>query len=162
MKKIFSFLVIAVAMLFASGCSVSGNNTVSNNSVTTSIPSVNQVENSPAPSGSTQSGNIQGSVSSTPVITTSTVPVQSKPVEKAKASVNIQNFAFDPATVTIKKGTIVTWTNQDSAPHQIKSATFNSQLLSQGQSFSFTFSNAGSFDYSCSIHPSMTGKVVVQ
>lgn len=77
-------------------------------------------------------------------------------------SINIQNFTFSPETLAIKKGTIVTWTNNDSAPHQIKSDIFNSTELANGQSFSFTFTTPGSFDYSCSIHPSMTGKIVVE
>ncbi|MDD5396458.1 MAG: cupredoxin domain-containing protein [Candidatus Moranbacteria bacterium] len=77
-------------------------------------------------------------------------------------AVNIQNFAFSPATLTVKKGATVTWTNNDSAPHQIKSATFNSSVLSKGQSFSFTFNSVGTFDYSCAIHPMMTGKIIVE
>ncbi len=76
--------------------------------------------------------------------------------------VNIQNFTFNPGTLTVKKGTTVTWTNNDPAQHQIKSATFNSGQLSKGQSFSFTFSDAGTFDYSCAIHPSMLGKIIVE
>lgn len=77
-------------------------------------------------------------------------------------AINIQNFAFNPATLTIKKGITVTWTNNDSAQHQIKSATFNSSQLGKGQSFSFTFNDAGTFDYSCAIHPSMLGKIIVE
>ena len=77
-------------------------------------------------------------------------------------TVDIQNFAFNPATLTVKKGSTVTWTNSDSATHTIKSATFNSSDLATGQSFSFTFADAGTFDYSCGIHPSMTGKIIVE
>ena len=77
-------------------------------------------------------------------------------------TINIQNFAFSPATLTVKKGTTVTWTNNDSAQHQIKSTTFNSSQLSKGQTFSFTFNDAGTFDYSCAIHPSMLGKIIVE
>lgn len=76
-------------------------------------------------------------------------------------AISIQNFAFSPAILTVKKGTTVTWTNNDSAPHALKSNTFNSNMLSKGQQFSFTFDTIGSFDYSCSIHPSMTGKIIV-
>ncbi|MFA6383207.1 MAG: cupredoxin family copper-binding protein [Parcubacteria group bacterium] len=76
--------------------------------------------------------------------------------------VNIQNFAFNLGTLTIKKGETVTWTNNDSVLHQIKSATFNSSQLSKGQTFSFTFDDAGTFDYSCAIHPSMMGKIIVE
>ncbi len=80
----------------------------------------------------------------------------------AANTINIQNFSFNPAMLTVKKGTSVTWTNNDSAPHQIKSATFNSPELSNGQSFVFTFNEAGTFDYSCAIHPSMTGTIIVE
>jgi plastocyanin len=77
-------------------------------------------------------------------------------------AVNIQNFSFNPPVLTVTKGTTVTWTNNDSVTHQIKSDTFNSSGLTNGQTFSFTFTNSGSFDYSCAIHPSMTGKIVVE
>ena len=76
-------------------------------------------------------------------------------------TISIKNFTFNPAVLNIKAGETVVWTNNDTAPHQIKSATFNSDVLNQGNTFSFTFSTAGSFDYSCAIHPSMTGKIVV-
>lgn len=85
---------------------------------------------------------------------------QGLPVESN--SVNIQNFSFSPSVLTVKKGATVTWTNNDSAPHQIKSDAFNSDSLGNGQSFSFTFNSIGSFDYICSVHPSMTAKVVVE
>ena len=82
----------------------------------------------------------------------------------APNTVAIQNFAFNPATLTVKAGTKVTWTNQDSATHQVVSDTgaFNSGDLSNGQSFSFTFDKAGSYPYHCAVHPSMTGTIVVQ
>ena len=87
---------------------------------------------------------------------------QSAVAPSASNAINIQNFAFNPQETTVKKGTTVTWTNNDSAPHQIKSASFNSSQLGKGQSFSFTFNDAGTFDYSCAIHPSMTGKIIVE
>jgi plastocyanin len=77
-------------------------------------------------------------------------------------TINIENFAFSPATLTVKAGTTITWTNNDGAPHQIKSLTFNSDSLKKGQSFSFTFAKVGTFDYSCGIHPSMLGKIIVE
>jgi len=75
--------------------------------------------------------------------------------------VSIKNFAFNPTPLTIKVGTTVIWTNNDSMPHQIKSTTFNSATLNNGQTFSFTFSTAGQYNYSCAIHPSMLGKIIV-
>lgn len=77
-------------------------------------------------------------------------------------AINIENFSFNPSAITIKKGAAITWTNNDSAPHKIKSDTFNSEILNKGQSFSFTFNDAGTFNYSCSIHPSMTGEIIVE
>jgi plastocyanin len=77
-------------------------------------------------------------------------------------TVTIQNFAFTPDTLTVPQGTTVTWINQDSAPHKIKSNTFNSPNLGKGDTFTFTFTTKGSFDYTCSIHPSMKGNVVVE
>ena len=89
-------------------------------------------------------------------------PTTQQSPTNSENTVTIQNFAFNPVTLTVKQGTKVTWTNEDSAPHKIKSDTFNSGDLNQGDTFEFTFNTKGSFDYSCSIHPSMTGKIVVE
>ena len=86
------------------------------------------------------------------------------PAAVTGSTVTIQNFAYNPVTITISKGQTVTWTNMDSAPHTITSTTgdFNSGPISQGQTFSHTFNNAGTFEYSCTIHPSIPhGKVIV-
>lgn len=79
-------------------------------------------------------------------------------------AVSISNFAFVPATLTVPVGTTVTWTNQDEEPHTVVSddgSTLHSPGLDTGKTFSFTFSNAGTFAYVCSIHPMMHGTVVV-
>lgn len=78
--------------------------------------------------------------------------------------INIQNFAFNPETVTISVGTTLTWINLDSAPHTVTSDDnlFDSGNLNQNATFSHTFTTPGTFTYHCSIHPSMTAKVVVQ
>jgi plastocyanin len=79
--------------------------------------------------------------------------------------VTISNFAFSPANITVKKGTTVTWTNQDSVGHTVTETDSQtgpaSSTLSKGQSYSFTFNAAGTFKYDCSIHPYMTGIVTV-
>jgi plastocyanin len=74
------------------------------------------------------------------------------------------NRSYNPATVTIKVGDKVTWVNQDAPQHDVvaDNGEFNSQLFDKGQSFSFTFTKAGTYPYHCSIHPGMTGTVVVQ
>lgn len=75
--------------------------------------------------------------------------------------VRIANFAFSPDTITVKAGTKVTWTNEDSTVHTVSATDFESGEIKPGQSYSRTFSTPGTYDYRCSIHPSMTGKVIV-
>ena len=78
-------------------------------------------------------------------------------------SVSIQGFAFNPSTLTIKAGTTVTWTNEDSASHTITSAGFfDSGTIASGQTFSKKFDQPGTYDYICSIHTSMKGKIIVE
>lgn len=77
-------------------------------------------------------------------------------------TVTIKDFSFSPEILTITAGTQVTWKNEDSATHSIKSETFNSTILNQGDTFVFTFSEKGEFNYSCGLHPDMKGKIVVQ
>lgn len=78
--------------------------------------------------------------------------------------VKIDNFSFGPADLTVPAGTTVTWTNRDDIPHTVVSTdkVFKSKVLDTDEKFSFTFSKAGTYPYFCSIHPKMTGKVVVQ
>ena len=80
----------------------------------------------------------------------------------APNTITIKDFAFNPDILTVKQGSKITWINEDSATHTIKSDAFNSQNITQGNKFEFTFSTKGSFDYSCGIHPSMKGKVIVE
>ena len=75
----------------------------------------------------------------------------------------IQGMAFSPSTLTVTAGTVVTWTNKDAVTHNVTSnpALFSSGGMGNGATYSFTFSNKGTFNYSCTIHPSMTGTVIV-
>jgi plastocyanin len=80
----------------------------------------------------------------------------------AAAAVTIQNFTFTPGQVTVRAGDTVTWTNRDGAAHSAKFPSFSTPVLSQGQSASLVFGNAGTFNYICGIHgASMSGTVVV-
>ena len=78
-------------------------------------------------------------------------------------TVSISGYAFDPASLSVSTGTTVTWTNNDSVTHTITSDTgvFSSSDLSPGQTFSYTFNQAGTFAYHCSIHTYMHGTVTV-
>jgi plastocyanin len=79
-------------------------------------------------------------------------------------SVTLAGFAFSPASITVKVGTTVTWTNKDSATHTVvsDSGVFQSGNLAVNATYTYTFSTAGSYAYHCSIHPSMKGTVIVQ
>lgn len=83
----------------------------------------------------------------------------------ATDKVDIQNFAFSPASVTVKKGTTVTWTNKDSVTHTVtetdSQAGPSSGDVNPGSSYSFTFNTPGTYHYHCSIHTEMVGTVTV-
>lgn len=83
---------------------------------------------------------------------------------EAKVEVKIDNFAFTPQELTIAAGTTVEWVNRDDIPHVVVSddkKTFKSKALDTDEKFSFTFTKPGTYTYFCSIHPKMTGKVIV-
>jgi amicyanin len=78
--------------------------------------------------------------------------------------VDIDQFTFTPQRITVKAGTTVTWINEDDVPHTIASSSkfFKSKALDTMDKFSFTFTTPGTYDYFCSLHPHMTGAVVVE
>jgi plastocyanin len=82
----------------------------------------------------------------------------------AEAAIKIDNFSFTPAMVTVPAGTTVRWTNRDDIPHNVVSddKSFKSKAMDTDENFSYTFSKPGTYSYFCSIHPKMTGKIVVQ
>jgi plastocyanin len=87
------------------------------------------------------------------------------PAKSTKTEVVIDNFSFSPKTFTVAAGAAVTWTNHDNVPHVVTSADNQFQkspVLKAGQSFSNTFARAGTYSYFCSIHPRMTGKIIVK
>lgn len=114
------------------------------------------IPSAPATNTATMPAAAQSSVNTSPA------PVTSK--NSMKTAVVIQNFAFSPASVTIKTGTTVTWTNDDNVGHTVTSdsgSLMNSPVMVHGQSYSVTFTNHGTFNYHCSVHPMMHGTVVV-
>jgi amicyanin len=78
--------------------------------------------------------------------------------------IKIDNFTFSPPELTVAVGTTVTWVNHDDMPHSIvdKNKAFRSKTLDTNNSFSFTFANAGTYDYFCGLHPHMTAKIIVK
>jgi amicyanin len=86
------------------------------------------------------------------------------PVYAANIEVKIDNFVFNPQTITVKVGDTVTWVNHDDIPHTVTSKTglFRSKALDTDDNFSFTFATPGSYAYFCALHPHMTGSIVVE
>jgi amicyanin len=84
--------------------------------------------------------------------------------QTSSTEVKIDNFSFGPATLTVAAGATVTWTNRDDIPHTVVSEdkAFKSKVLDTDEKFSFTFAKPGTYSYFCSVHPKMTGKVVVK
>lgn len=83
----------------------------------------------------------------------------------ATVQVNILGYKFDPPVLTVPVGTTVVWTNQDDVPHTVTSSdkTFKSSgALDKGDTYSYTFTAAGTYNYYCTVHPFMTAKVIVQ
>jgi plastocyanin len=78
--------------------------------------------------------------------------------------ITIDNFTFSPKELTVAVGTTVKWVNHDDIPHTLveKKTTFRSKALDTDDSYSFTFTRAGTFDYFCGLHPHMVGKVIVR
>jgi len=78
--------------------------------------------------------------------------------------ITIDNFTFTPKQLTVAVGTTVKWVNHDDIPHTIveKKTTFRSKALDTDDSYSFTFTGAGTFDYFCGLHPHMVGQVIVK
>ena len=94
------------------------------------------------------------------IATTASAMVSARAEE---AVIKIDNFTFTPPQLTVKTGTTVTWRNEDDIPHTVASSArlFKSKALDTNDSFSFTFKDAGSYEYFCGLHPHMKGKVVV-
>ena len=88
---------------------------------------------------------------------TATVPAKQQ-------SVAIRMFAFTPQVIIVTPGTTVTWTNADEDPHTVTAndKTFHSAAMDENEKFTFTFTKPGEYAYFCSLHPHMTGKVIVK
>ena len=109
---------------------------------------------------------ISGCTSTTTVTPASTTPGPTTPAQTStEQQVNIKDFNFVPAIAEVPMGTTVTWVNDDNVPHTVTSVsgTFDSGSIDPGKTYSYKFDQAGTFEYSCTIHPSMPhGKVIVR
>ena len=130
-------LLLTVGVLAFAGCG--GSSSSSDNS----SPSGGGATSTPAPADTTGGGSTGSG---------------------GAVAVDMKNIAFAPTTVRVKVGQKITWTNDDSAPHNVTSQSgekIASDTFGKGGTFSFTPTKAGTIDYVCTIHPGMDGKIVV-
>ena len=121
---------------------------------------------------SNQTGGPAVTPAGTPVtVNSSETPIAANSSETPAASVGgktievaIQGFAFNPDSITISPGDTIKWTNMDSATHTVEAtdSSFKSDNLKTGDSYEHTFTNPGTYNYMCSIHPSMRGSIIVK
>lgn len=138
MKRVLPFVVVVIAIAVIVAIALGNKN--DNTNPTTPPASTNSSNNN------SQNNN---QTSNTP---------------QAANQVSIANMSFSPASITVKKGSTVTWTNNDSIAHTVTADsgnTFDSGTLDPGKTFTHTFNDTGSFAYHCNIHPEMHGTVTV-
>ena len=86
------------------------------------------------------------------------------PTPSTVNQIMVENFSFQPGTLTVKIGTTVTWVNHDDEPHTVNenNKTFKSGTLDTDAKFSYKFTSPGTYSYFCSLHPRMTGQIIVK
>jgi plastocyanin len=98
------------------------------------------------------------------VTTTALGVILTLPAVAAGTEVDIDNFAFTPKELTVKAGTTIVFRNRDDIPHSVVGGKgeFHSKALDTDDVFEFTFAKAGTYSYSCGLHPQMQGRIVVK
>ena len=161
---VLAVLALALAYYFFWNKSPAITTEIEKVEVTTQMPAVGgTVEETKVIKETVESPTVQTTETkqTTSVIKTTTIQTTAPAVQKV--SVDIRGFAFSPSALTVKRGTVVTWTNSDSAPHTVTGNNGGpaSGTLSQGNTYSYTFTSVGTFPYYCAIHPSMNGSITV-
>ena len=160
-------LVLAV---LAAGCTTSPGGypqtTVATTAPATTIPTTVPTTEVPTTPAATATETV------VPTTTPTTLPPTATAVPTpAGVTIPVQNFGFSPQVANVPVGTTVTWTNLDTTQHQIMNAAsmtigpgliFKSPVLNKGDSYSFTFASAGTYQVTCAIHPSMLGIINVK
>jgi len=139
-KSVWAVIIIVVIVLVGGGLLLANKNSDNTTPSTTTTSNNGNTED--------MNNNDNSSASTTPTATD---------------KVDIKDMAFSPADITVAVGTTVTWTNNDDDAHTVaaKDDSFHSGSLAKGQSFRYTFTKAGTYDYLCSIHPFMVASVTV-
>ncbi|MFA4877963.1 MAG: cupredoxin domain-containing protein [Methanoregula sp.] len=143
MKKVVVILLIVAILALASGCSQPAP--------------AQQPPSTPAPAPVTTRAT------SATYLPTTTAPVATNAPSVSDNTITISKMAFNPSTLKVKAGVNVRWANEDSVIHRIKFPdSVQSPILAVGQSYTRAFETPGTYDYTCSIHPSMQGTIIVE
>ena len=112
----------------------------------------------------TIASNIRVATALAVAVLTAAIAFPAASARAAEMEVKIDNFTFAPQRLVVKAGTTITWINDDDIPHTVASSTklFKSNALDTKDKFSFTFTTPGAYEYFCSLHPHMTGAIVVE
>ena len=151
-RKLLLITTMSVLSLFLTACGQSGADS-SGISETESTAAPNA-----SPNSSTEMSKMQMPAKPSPAVgkdqSTSSSPNQ----------VVVENFSFQPGTMTVKAGTSVTWVNHDDIPHTVNEndKRFKSGTLDTDGKFSYKFTSSGTYSYFCSLHPRMTGQIIVK
>jgi len=166
MRKELAVFIILLSVFLATGCADTGDEGGADEEVT---PAEGDEGTPEAGEGGANEERI--TPAEEPVVPAGT-PAAPTPEETPELPVGsgenievaIENNAFNPATVNISTGDTVRWTNLDSASHTVAGTgtNFGSEVLNQGDSYEFLFTDAGTYEYYCSIHPDMRGTVIVE
>ena len=156
-------ICLLLIMVFVVGCATQGTNRQIVSQPVQKVSPDPQVQVPPVTAESLPPVEAPAQTAQQPVISEPQPATSDTQMAAASASVTIQNFAFSPATVTIRKGGSVTWTQKDSVKHNAVSddGKFEGPLLNLGDTWTFKFDEAGNYKYHCGPHPRMTGTVVV-
>jgi plastocyanin len=141
MKLNMVFIAVLVGVVLLMGCTQQGG---------AAPNATGGSQTPPSTSGSNPSGGTSGNTGS------------GGSTQTAPNSVTILNFAYDPATITVSKGTTITWTNKDPTAHTVTGTGFDSGSIAPEGVYTHTFNETGTFPYGCTFHPNMHGTVVVQ
>jgi plastocyanin len=151
-RDVSRFAMVTLLGLFLTGCSLS------NGAEQGRVSLGSQSSAQPAASPDSDMSNMK-----MPERPTSSETKEMKP-NSVPNQVVIENFSFVPATLTVNAGTKVTWVNRDDVPHTATDTDkrFNSKTLDTDDQFAFTFSEPGTYNYFCALHPKMTGQIIVK
>ena len=151
-RKLLLVTVMSLLSLFLAACGQSGADSgASSETQSTKAPNA-------SPNSNTEMSKMETPAKPLPAVNKD-LPTHSSPNQ-----VVVENFSFQPGTLTVAPGTTVTWVNHDDEPHTVNenNKTFKSGTLDTDAKFSYKFTSPGSYSYFCSLHPRMTGQIIVK